>query len=335
MNIRTLLKRYFYFPLFIRLLITVLSAMFIFGLIIHFIEPEQFPTIFDGIWWAFVTGSTVGYGDYVPVSFYGRLIGILLLLTGGGVLTYYMVTVSTATVRRESNILKGKMAFKGANHIIIIGWNERSRQLISMIKDNELKDEVVLIDQSVKESPFSKYHYFHFIKGDPSFDETLEMANVKEAKCVIITADQSMSEKQADQQTILTTVAVRGLNKKVFIVSEVLLSRQLENAKRAGANTVVRSNEFMSTLLFHEIYRTNTIQHFDIMVEQLVSQQFNEYVIPKQFIGSTFLECSYKLGQKNEILLGIIREGKVMINPPFQTKLEGNDHLIALAPLRE
>ena len=38
-----------------------------------FLEPETFPTIFDGIWWAIITASTVGYGDYVPHSVLGRL----------------------------------------------------------------------------------------------------------------------------------------------------------------------------------------------------------------------------------------------------------------------
>lgn len=55
---------YFRMPILIRLLLTVLITMIIFGLLIHLIEPEQFPSFFEGIWWAFVTGGTVGYGDY-------------------------------------------------------------------------------------------------------------------------------------------------------------------------------------------------------------------------------------------------------------------------------
>lgn len=39
-------------------------------------------TWFDGIWWASTTLTTVGYGDLVPITTAGRLIGMCLQLTG-------------------------------------------------------------------------------------------------------------------------------------------------------------------------------------------------------------------------------------------------------------
>jgi len=36
----------------------------------------------DGIWWAFVTLTSVGYGDYYPITTVGRTIAVLLMMTG-------------------------------------------------------------------------------------------------------------------------------------------------------------------------------------------------------------------------------------------------------------
>ncbi|MHA3684719.1 potassium channel family protein [Leucobacter sp. HY1908] len=47
----------------------------------------------DAVWWGFVTISTVGYGDYAPVTLLGRVIAIGLMV--GGVL---VIGVTTATV---------------------------------------------------------------------------------------------------------------------------------------------------------------------------------------------------------------------------------------------
>lgn len=40
----------------------------------------------DAIWWAIVTITTVGYGDYYPVTFPGRIIGVLVMVSGVGII---------------------------------------------------------------------------------------------------------------------------------------------------------------------------------------------------------------------------------------------------------
>jgi len=51
------------------------------GIIISRIDPS-IGTVWDGMWWAWATMSTVGYGDVVPHSAAGRLFGSLLILFG-------------------------------------------------------------------------------------------------------------------------------------------------------------------------------------------------------------------------------------------------------------
>jgi voltage-gated potassium channel len=42
----------------------------------------NFKTPWEGIWWAWETVTTVGYGDFVPVSFAGRLLAIFMMIMG-------------------------------------------------------------------------------------------------------------------------------------------------------------------------------------------------------------------------------------------------------------
>ncbi|CAD7960627.1 unnamed protein product [Amoebophrya sp. A120] len=43
---------------------------------------ENFPSVLAAAWWAVVTMTTVGYGDYVPVTFFGKVVGMITMLSG-------------------------------------------------------------------------------------------------------------------------------------------------------------------------------------------------------------------------------------------------------------
>lgn len=334
MNIHLFVQWYFRTPLFLRLLTTVAFFMLFFGVFIHWVEPTIFPTIFDGVWWAVITGSTVGYGDFVPESVLGRIIGIFLIIAGGGVVTFYMAKVSASTVRYEQDLSSGKVNYKGSDHVIIVGWNERTKKLLEMVEKHTSNEKIVLIDSTLKQIEFSKHHV-HFIKGDVSEDDTLLSANIKGARKVIITSDPSKKEQQADQTSILATVAVKGLNPNTFIITEILTRQQVTNAKRAGADTVIRSNDFMSTLFYHEMYREMHVKPFDTLVEQLSSQQYKQLKVPEELIGETFQTCSFEFMKNEDLLLGMEQDGELLINPPAQTILKKDSHLILLSSLRQ
>ena len=63
--------------------VLVLGLVFVLmsGILIAGIDPAV-DTPWDGIWWAWVTVTTVGYGDIVPVSNIGRVFGAVLILLG-------------------------------------------------------------------------------------------------------------------------------------------------------------------------------------------------------------------------------------------------------------
>ncbi|MFC4245213.1 potassium channel family protein [Gryllotalpicola reticulitermitis] len=53
----------------------------------------------QALWWAFATITTVGYGDVVPVTFVGRLVGVGLMLGGIGIIATVAATLSSWLVQ--------------------------------------------------------------------------------------------------------------------------------------------------------------------------------------------------------------------------------------------
>ena len=80
-----------------RRLRTILGVLIIciisFGYVFYLAEP-QIKTIEDGIWWALVTITTVGYGDITPLTTLGRLVAGTLMFVGLGLIATVTAIVS-------------------------------------------------------------------------------------------------------------------------------------------------------------------------------------------------------------------------------------------------
>ena len=74
------------------------------GTLMAVIDPNV-ETPFDGIWWAWVTVTTVGYGDIVPGSTAGRLFGSFLILMGIGLFAMLTASFSSFFMQQDEEEL--------------------------------------------------------------------------------------------------------------------------------------------------------------------------------------------------------------------------------------
>jgi voltage-gated potassium channel len=56
---------------------------------------RDFNSVWDGIWWAVVTVTTVGYGDIYPHSVAARIVAMLVMLFGIGFLSVLTATIAS------------------------------------------------------------------------------------------------------------------------------------------------------------------------------------------------------------------------------------------------
>src|SRR5829696_6479627 len=71
------------------------------GFLVRLIDPKDFGSVGEGIWWAIVTLGTVGYGDVVPTSPWGRVVGSAVILFGVTFLAFLTATVTSLFVSEE------------------------------------------------------------------------------------------------------------------------------------------------------------------------------------------------------------------------------------------
>ena len=62
----------------------------------------------DAFWWAIVTITTVGYGEYFPLTLVGRAIAVLVMLSGIGIAVIIVTIFSQRRIKSIESMLKPK-----------------------------------------------------------------------------------------------------------------------------------------------------------------------------------------------------------------------------------
>ena len=136
----------------------------------------------QGAWWALVTLTTVGYGDVTPSTFWGKMVGVVVMLGGVLILSLLTATVASVFVERKFRRERGLEAIKTTHHILILGWHDDGEILldhlfkllfpdIPMVLVNKLPPEQI-------EALRDKYRANEILHlwGDYSREEILEKA---------------------------------------------------------------------------------------------------------------------------------------------------------------
>jgi voltage-gated potassium channel len=84
-------------------LASVLAGVYTFAVASYVVEEHH--SVGDAIWWAFMTFTTVGYGDQYPHTLMGRLAGMILVFTA------VFIAVPTITAIISSRIIGDENLF--------------------------------------------------------------------------------------------------------------------------------------------------------------------------------------------------------------------------------
>ncbi|KJY87561.1 potassium channel protein [Vibrio neptunius] len=151
-------------------------------------ESELTQDVSTFIYYLMVTASTVGYGDYSPVTQVGKWVVILFVIPGGLTLFAALIgRLASASVDYWRAGILGKRRVGVENHILLLGWNgQRTMHLIRMLQhEEEGKRPIVLCSRSDIENPLPGE--IGFVKVTSYTDEQeMEKASITQASCIVV-----------------------------------------------------------------------------------------------------------------------------------------------------
>ena len=328
-----------------RVLVLAFALNIVFGTLFYYAERnvQEGLSLLDAIWWAMVTMTTVGYGDFYAQTPIGRfIISYPCMLMGIGIIGYLVGVVAEGMVDRISKRKRGllKMSFK--EHLIICNYShlEKIQRLIGELRRSYLyKDSpIVLVTDVIQELPEElKDMDVKFVQGDPVREDILMRANITEAAGVFILAkdpgNPSSDEKTFAIGTIIEMIE-REINKPIRTVVEMVSKENMKMMQRSRVDGIVSSDGIMDGLLVQEFLNPGV---HDIVHQILTNAEGCQFLILEtELKGRKIAELQIAMLQHraNLQLIGIVRNGKSILSPKSDMIIESSDRIIVLAEHR-
>ncbi len=305
------------------------------ALVVYLIEPNTFESYLTSVYWVFTTLSTVGFGDYAPITSLGKFFTIVLYITGIGLVSLFIGKIINSIYLIEKLKVGGNMKYTGKDHIILIGWSRKSRLAMEEILKSDKKTDIILIDDVEKVPVLEERLYY--IRGDATEEETLRNANLPKAKGVIIFADHVTQENfvrkdplLVDGKTLLIATAITTLEEKsnadVHVTAEVINQNHITLFKHVKVDEFIPTQEMISHAAVRSLFSHGITQIYS----ELLSTEYKEsiYEIAKRAEWHTYRDAFTDLLNRGATL--VADRGDLHINQKLDNPIPENAKLFII-----
>lgn len=313
----------------LKLVVFLLSLIFIIGTLgFHFIEEWG---ILDSLFMTLITITTIGYREIYPLSDYGKIFDIFLIVMGVGTAAYGFASLAQFIVEGEVQRVLGrrrldKKITRMNDHYIICG-NGRIGSLIWQELQQSDKAFLVIDNDPDAINELELRNVPH-VSGDATNEETLQRAGIDRAKGLIATAS-------SDVTNVYITLIAKELNPRIFVLARAETEDSIKNLKRAGANKVISPYLIGGRHMANIILKPTVVDFIDLATGEKTKDFFIQMEGFKIRTGSKLVGMTLRDSPiRKDIGLIVVaikdHQGEMIFNPPAAFILSQDDVLVCI-----
>jgi voltage-gated potassium channel len=281
---------------------------------------------FDALYMTVVTISTVGYQEVHPLDQAGRVFTIFVILGGTGTLLYAATTIAQYVVEGQLGTLMGRRRMRESiarlkDHTVLCGYGKVGQEVARVFRGEGVPFVVVESDINAFQKCSADGHLC--VHGDATVDETLEEAGIKSAKSLV-------AALATDADNLYLTMTAKSLRPDLFIVARVYNEESEPKLRRAGASRTMSPYHVGGRRLAMMTLRPLVVDFIDTAMgsqgRRLVFEDI-ELRAGSVMVGQTTGTCLQACGGA-QILAVKKKDGRLIANPPPDTKLEVGDEVV-------
>lgn len=113
------------------LAVTFFALALVGGIVMRVADSHNFPSVGLAAWWAIQTVTTVGYGDIVPTTTVGKVVGAIEMVIGISLISLLTAAVTSTVIQRGEAAAKeeDRIRDEQANQTIVEGLTQLDNRL--------------------------------------------------------------------------------------------------------------------------------------------------------------------------------------------------------------
>ena len=311
----------------LRISLFLLVSIVIFGTVGY--STIEHMSLFDSFYMTLITISTVGFSEIAPLTQTGRLITVIIIISGISLLTYTLSQIARIFIEGELRKLLGrrkleKQIASQTNHFIICGFGR-----IGEIIARELRDEkipFIVIERNEDKLEVLEKDKFLYLAGDATDEEALLQAGLERAKGLVTAVS-------SDADNVFITLTAKGLVPDIFILSRAADLKNERKLLRAGASRVVCPYNMGGSRMAQIVKKPNVVDFLDTtLMSGALGLRLEEALIhpTSALVGTTVM--SSKLRQNFGIIIVAIKKAdkEMLFNPGPDAVLGADDVIVAI-----
>lgn len=168
-------------------------------------------TLIDTIYYLITTATSVGYGDISPKQDLGKIFAVFYMILSIGTLSIIISVIIEKLMTIIDNKKKGKLKVRNETNLIIVGYpsEDKVKKIVTEIRSVN-KDRIIILTNKINSMPiwFNELNIV-FVKGHISNKDTLDRANIVNAKTILVLTEEN--NEQSDDSAITTALFIKGL----------------------------------------------------------------------------------------------------------------------------
>lgn len=303
-----------------------LGAAFVF-FELEYGKNENVREFSDALWWSMTTLSTVGYGDLYPVTPGGRVVAVITMVVGVGVLGTLAATIATAFLEVRERGLFGFGRLRMRNHLLLLGWNDRSALVVDELKrDPRHAGRAIVVLAELERAPLEG---IDFVRGIPSRVDDQTRAGAPLAAGALVFA-RDPRDARSDHETALTALAFRRANPKAILAAELVDHDNREHLDAADCDAIIDGGMLTAEILVRAVRDATVVRLLEHLVRDDDDQNGLRREPAGELVGKTWDAAARALLDRGLTGLAIVRGQELVLGPERGFVLEAGDEVYVL-----